>query len=214
MTATLASIRDLAKADLREVGGITWTDAQIERSVGAALREYGDAAPQRKQLDYAVPAASGRTLSLSLALGAVDFDALFAVDSIEYPRDLWPPQYLRFDRWGDKLTAHSDAKIESQTVRLRYALAHTLTLATSTVPQKDAELLALGATGFALDQISAGTYANLTVHENDAQRARALAAVRIEAFRTGCRRLAAVVRVGAMYRPGEPFVGRDIVQGP
>ena len=214
MPASLASIRDIAKVDLREAGSITWTDAQVERAVGVALREYGEASPQRKQVDYAVPAASGRTFTPSVALGAVDYDALIEIGSIEYPLDLWPPEYLRFDRWGDKVTVHSDAKIESQTIRIRYALAHTLTLATSTVPTRDAELLALGAAGFALAQVSAGTYASLTTHENDAQRAQALAQTRIDAFRVGCRRLAAVVRVGAMYRPSEPFVGRDIVQGP
>lgn len=214
MTATLASIRDATKTDLRETGAGTWTDAQVDRAIADALREYGEAAPQELRVDYLVPAASKRTLDLTLVLAAGDFDGLLRIDSIEYPIGQWPPEYLRFDKWGKYLTIHSDAVLDNLTVRIAYATTHTLSASASTVPQRHAELLTLGATGFALRQLAAGVHNQITVHDDDARRADALAEPRLAAFREGCRRLASRVRVSAVYRPSEPHPGRDVVQGP
>ncbi len=212
MTVTLATVRTAVKSDLRETGAGDWSDAQVDAAIALAVAEYGRSAPLQKTVDYG-GMSNTRTLTISDAIGATDYGLLVNVDGVEYPVDQWPPIETKATRWGDQLTIHS-AELISDTVRLYYTTAHTLDSVTSTIPEKDAEILELGAAGYALQQLATGDVNTLALNSRATIDARSLAADKLRVFREGLRRLRRRVRSGRMYRaePAEP--GRDVVSFP
>lgn len=213
MTVSLATVREAVRVMLRDASDVGWSDAQLEQGIAAAIDEYGRQRPRQVLAELTV---SGRAIDLSDTapdgLGSADYDDLVRVVAAEYPVDLYPPSYVRFDRFGSNLTLQTDRELAAETVRLYLELTQTLTSGTSTIPEADAELLQAGAAGHALLQLATESSRSLTLSEREAERVRTLADTYLERFRRRVRDRR--IRQGGLYRPAAPFLERDIVSFP
>jgi hypothetical protein len=202
MTATLSDIRAKVRKDLRDATSADWSDDQIDRGVALAVAEYGRHVPLEKT---ATATVTGRDVDLSTALGA-DYGQLVAVVLAEYPMDRWPREAVLFDKWGSQLTLHVDSALDAEDVRVWYELSHTLTASVSTIPDGDAELIALGAAGYALQQLGAGDVQTIPLHGDAPATLDKLGYYRLQGFREGCQRAAnrrRGMRVSSLYRADE-----------
>ena len=202
MTASLATIRAAVREDLRDSTSADWSDDQIDRGVALAVAEYGRFVPLEKT---ATASVTGRAVDLSTALGT-DYGQLVSVELAEYPIDQWPREATLFDKWGSQLTLHVDSELASEDVRIWYLVAHTLTSEASTIPDGDADLVALGGAGYALSQLGAGDVQVIPLHGDAPNTLDKLGYYRLSAFREGCERLARRrrgMRVSSLYRAAE-----------
>lgn len=203
MTASLATIRGAVRADVRDASSADWSDAQLERAIALAVAEYGRHVPLEKTATAA--AVTGRTIDLATALGA-DYGQLVAVTLAEYPIDRWPREAVLFERWGAQLTLHVDSELAAEDVRVWYELSHTLTAVVSTIPDGDADVVALGGAGYALQQLGGGDVQTISLHGDAPGTLDKLGYYRLQGFREALQRLAARrrgMRVSSLYRAAE-----------
>ena len=211
MTFLLADLRSDVAADLRDVDGATWSQAQLDRAIAHAVAVYGDAAPREAEV---VVNVTGRTVDLAAALP--DFADLVRVVAVEFPVANWPPSYVRFDIVGRTLALHTDVELNGDSVRVIYRIQHTLTDVEGTIPDADRAMLATGAAGFALRQLATEMALSInTGGPRAVEHIRDAAELRIEAFMQQLhRRYGRRVRTRQAYRPDEPYLNRDVVQMP
>jgi hypothetical protein len=215
MTFSLANLRDDVEADLRDSSNATWSADQIDRGISHALARYNAVAPDRRSAS--LTGISGRTIDLSAAppagLGATEWAAFIRVLSVEYPTAEWPASYVRWALVGSDLTLSVSAELDNEAVNIVYDALHTLAT-TGTVPDRDRQLLAVGAAAAALGQLAAGRAETVTVAGTTQDLLRRLADDREARFADGLRRLRSGVRVNQVFRPAEPYRNRDTVAYP
>ncbi len=199
----LATMRALVRRDLHDEdsSNYRWTDAELDRHIGRAVKELSLAAPLEAKATLTATAGS-RDLSLASLADRV------VVEAIEYPVDEYPPSYTPFSIWGDTLTLLVDtAPLGGESVNVFYGRLHTLDATTSTIPTSLEDVVATGAAAyaalewasFATNRVNVGgpdVWRQYLVwgQERLAEFARALA-------RHGRR---AGVRVRRLYRPAGP----------
>lgn len=216
MTFTLTALRDDVEADLRDDTNLTWSTAQVDRAITAALDEYTRTWPVEKTATLTL---TGRSADLSAAapagLGSSEWAALVRVLSAEYPVDRYPPEFVRTSLHGSVLYLQTDTELAAASVRLWYTRTHTVDGSGGTVPDRDRALLARGAAGFALDQRATALAADgLAIVGRDAvANLRELARTRLDEFQ---HRLAygRGIRARRLYRAEEQTLHTDIVQPP
>ena len=120
-----------------------WTDNQLDRHMGRAVRELSAARP-RPDVATIQTGSAGRTVSLaSLA-------DLIRVEAVEFPADESPPSYVDFGLRGPDLTLLvEEGPGAGESVKVFYGRLHTLNDATSTIPAHLEELVLAGAAGYA-----------------------------------------------------------------
>ncbi len=140
----LPQLRSRARRDLKDEdpASYRWTDAELDRHIEHALREFSLAVPREAQT---VLTTSGtRDLSLTTLSDRV------VLEAVEYPRGQYPPSYVPFSLWGDTLTLLIDKVPGSgEEVVVYYGRLHTLDATTSTIPPHLEEVVVMGAEGFA-----------------------------------------------------------------
>jgi len=142
---TLADIRARARTDLHDENSqaYRWTDAEIDRHIAHALREFSLAAPQEAKAGLTTTAGS-RDLSVSTLTDRV------AIEAVEFPTGKYPPVYIRFSVWENTLTMLLDqAPSGGQSVNVHYTKLHTLDATGSSLPTALEDLLVTGAAGYA-----------------------------------------------------------------
>jgi hypothetical protein len=197
-------MRTIVRRDLRDEdpADYRWTDEELDRHIGRAVREYSEAAPDEQSTVRATTAGS-RTIDIS------DLTGLVMVEAVEYPAGEFPPgefrpRYQRFALWGDALTLLCDEVPDGSDVCIYYGRLHTLDAAGSTVPPKHEDLIAAGAAGYAATAWAA--YAINRITAGGTQPAAGFLAwgrERLGYFRSELRRLGrrGRVRVRSLYRP-------------
>lgn len=214
MALALATLRDLVEAELRDTGNLTWSAAQVDLAIQLALDEYGRAAPREAQTT--VQPTTARVIPLATELSAADYALLLDVTGVEFPKGAWPPTYVQFSRHGANVTIHSEAAPSGTAdAELFYTTLYTMDATpSSNVPEAATQVLLLGASGFALQQLAAARAETINIAGDAvANRLAQQGYSRVDEFRRRLNRLRRP-SIGRLVRPEDTYTGRDIVRPP
>jgi len=133
----------LVRRDLKdETTPYQWSDDELTRHIGRALRELSERLPLPAKAT--LPTASGsREVDISSLTDRV------MIQAVEYPIDEFPTRYQRFSIWGDTLTIISGPEPNGSNCYVYYGQLHTIDANGSTVPANYEDLVATGACGYA-----------------------------------------------------------------
>jgi hypothetical protein len=154
-----AAIRELVERDLDDTGNDIWSTDDVDRAIERALVDYSQAHPQQSVSTLEL-SADGREVNMGSISG------LTRVVKVWYPYDSCapesPPNWVRWDKWGDVLYLSSDEEPASgATVRIFYHKVHTVEglgeAQSTSVPSEDEEALLLGAAAYAVLQKARGS---------------------------------------------------------
>ncbi len=147
---TLTEMRNRLRIDLHDEDSsdYRWTDAQLDRHLGRALRELSAAQP-RPDVTTIQTGADGITLSLATQT------ELVRVDAVEFPVGESPPSYVDFFLRGATITLLTGERPDAgEAVKVHYGRLHTLNATTSTIASHLEELVLTGAAGYAAMDLS------------------------------------------------------------
>ena len=187
--STLTELRDLVEQDLDDTANDIWSTDDIDRSIKRSLAEYSELNPQQSVTDYEL-SEGGREVDISSISG------LTRVVKVWYPYDSCapesPPNWVRWDRWGDVLYISSGETPEAgETVRVYYHKAQTIDgldgASSTTVPSLDEEVIVQGAAAYAALQKARGAVGEAGVSTETPEHWLAWGLNRMEAFREALR---------------------------
>lgn len=141
----LSQMRTLVRRDLHDEDPVNqrWTDAELDRHIGRAVKELSLAAPRETKATLTATPNS-RDLSLASLADRV------AIEAVEYPTGRFPPSYIAFSVWGDTLTLLLESPpVSADSVLVYYGALHTLDATSSTLPQTLEDVAATGAAAYA-----------------------------------------------------------------
>lgn len=179
----LTEMRTLVRRDLKDEdsSNYRWTDDEIDRAIARAVKEFSQSAPREMKATLA-------TVIDSFYIDISSLSDRVSVDKVEFPIDNRPRTYVRFSIYQDTLCLR-DFPGDGESCYVYYSALHTLDGATSTVPARYEDLVALGATACAaLSQSQYSTnranYGGEDVDRDYLSWARA----RLKEFQEGCRK--------------------------
>lgn len=142
---TLTEMRNRLRIDLHDedTSDYRWTDAQLDRHLGRAVRELSGAHPQPDAATIRI-GSDGRSVPLA------SLTDLVRVEAVEFPVGDSPPSYVDFRHRGATLGLIAEESPGSdESVKVLYGRLHTLDATTSTIPPHLEELALSGAAGYA-----------------------------------------------------------------
>ncbi len=141
MATTLATIRARVREDLQDTDDASyrWSNDEVDGAVEMVVREFSRAYPIQED-DEITTTEDDKELDIS------GLSSLLKIASVEYPMDLDPPYYQRFEFWADKLYMRDEGDGTKKS-RVRWYKSHTLDAESSTIPTEHEELIVMGATG-------------------------------------------------------------------
>ncbi len=139
----LATMRGLVRRDLKDedAANYRWTDDEIDRAIARAVKEFSLYVPRQMKATLATVAGSTE----------VDISSLpdrVGVDRVEFPVGSTPRVFARFEVYQDTLT-FLETQGDGNNCSIYYSKVHTLDGATSTIPTRHEDLIALGASAYA-----------------------------------------------------------------
>lgn len=165
-TTDLDTLTDAVLTDLNDASNGVWSDAQIQRAIKRALRDYSVKCPYRTDEVIEISTA-GREQDLS------DLDGLCGVEAVWYPYDSDDvdllPRYVRFEmRLGASLFVLGPTSPQvDEEMRVYYWTMQTLVgldgATATTLPAEDWDLVALGAAAYAALEASRGAIGVINV---------------------------------------------------
>ncbi len=140
----LSEMIALVRKDLHDEdsGSYRWTDAELTRHIGRAVKEFSENLPVPVKAIMATTADS-KELDISGLTNRV------MVEAVEFPVGATPPRYRRFSIWGDILTIISGPEPDGSNCNIYYGALHALDAESSTIPAGYEDLVATGACGYA-----------------------------------------------------------------
>ncbi len=182
--------RDLHDEDVQSY---RWTDDELDRHVGRAVKELSLACPREQK---ALIATTSGSRDVSVA-ALTDLVILLAV---EYPLDRLPRRWVRFSLFEETVTFLEELAPQGDNCCVYYGGLHTLDADGSTLPARYEDLVAGGAAGYAalewavhsVDRVNSGG-------DQVAAGFLAWAQARGDSFRAELKRLKSKVRVGGLY---------------
>jgi len=149
----LAAMTTNVRNDLKDldVASYLWTDAEIQRHIQHAVNDYQKIYPLvGDSTIVAVADTNGNTRRQSL--NPLPTGYLWAM-RVEYPIDNDPPAYLVFrEELIDQGTLYlpmGEPPAVGDSIKVWYAMVHTLSTTTSTLPTEHEEVITLGAVAYA-----------------------------------------------------------------
>ena len=139
---TLSDILSNVRKDLKDlVEPYRWSDDELERHILHAVKEFSGEVPYEQKATVATTAGS-REISLSALTGRI------MVEAVEYPVNQYPRSYQRYTLWEDTIYLSGEEVPDGSNAYIYYGKLHILG-ATSTIPAKYEDLLAVGSSGYA-----------------------------------------------------------------
>ena len=142
---TLTEMRNRLRIDLHDEDSANylWTDDQLDRHIGRAVRELSAVHP-RPDVAAIQTGPDGRSVPLSTLTDLV------RVEAVEFPMGENPPSYVDYSLRGATLSLLTFEPAEANaSVKVHYGRLHTLGATTSTIPPHLEELVITGAAGYA-----------------------------------------------------------------
>jgi hypothetical protein len=141
----LSDMRALVRRDLKDedASNYRWQDNEIDRAIGRAVAELSRYVPREMKATVATVDGS-REIDISSLTDRV------SVDRVEFPIDEHPRQFQRFAAYADTITLIGDVEGDGEDCYVFWGKVHTLDGSTSTVPSHLEDVLALGATAYAV----------------------------------------------------------------
>lgn len=191
----VATMRALVRRDLhdQDVQSYRWTDDELDRHIGRAVKELSLACPREQK---ALMATTSGSRDVSVAA----LTDLVSVIAVEYPVDLVPRRFARFSQFEETITFIEAVAPRGDNCCVYYGGLHALDTDGSTLPTPYEDLVAGGAAAYAalewavhsVDRVNAGG-------EQVAAGFLAWAKGRSDYFRSELKRLRSRVRVGGLY---------------
>lgn len=197
--SNLASLRADVRRDLHDEDATAyrWTDAEIDRHIKRALREYSLVSPLEQKATL-VTTPGSRDVSIASLTPRV------RVVAAEYPTGNYPPSFVPFSVWGDTLTLDlAGAPSGAQNVIVYWHTVHSIN-GSVTFPSTHDDIVSGGAAGYAALEWASFASNRVNVGGSDAWgRYMDFANVRLEQFRQALRALPAAntLRSGQFYAP-------------
>lgn len=139
---TLSEMLTLVRKDLKDlVEPFRWSDDELERHILHAVKDFSGEVPCEQKAAVAATAGS-REISLAALTGRI------MVAAVEYPVNQYPRSYQRYTLWEDTVYLSGEEIPDGSNAYIYYGKLHTLG-ATSTIPAKYEDLIAVGACGYA-----------------------------------------------------------------
>jgi hypothetical protein len=141
----LSDMRTLVRRDLKDEdpSNYRWQDNEIDRAIGRAVVELSRYCPREMKSTIATVDGS-RDIDISTLTDRV------SVDKIEFPAVEHPRQFQRFSIYADTITLIDDVEGDGEDCYIYWSKVHTLDGSTSTIPSYLEDVLALGATAYAV----------------------------------------------------------------
>ncbi|HEX74273.1 MAG TPA: hypothetical protein G4N93_03905 [Dehalococcoidia bacterium] len=154
----LSDMRAIVRRDLHDEddANYRWTNDELDRHIAHALKEFSEAMPYEQKATIATVADS-REIDISSLSDRV------MVEAVEYPVGEFPQRYQRYSLWVDRVTLLGDVIPDGSNSYIYYGKLHTLDADTSTIPSKYEDLVALGATGYAVVEWAANSINRVNV---------------------------------------------------
>lgn len=208
----LADMRAIVRRDLHDEDSqdYRWTDDELDRHIGHAVREFSEAIPREQKTTKATTAGS-REIDISSITDRV------MVEAVEYPVDDYPAKFQRFSLWGDSLVILGDEVPDGSDARIYYGELHTLGASASTIPAVYEDLIAIGACGYAAVEWSVYAVNRVNVGGTPTpEQFLEWGRTKLSSFRRELRRLGRRnrLRVRSLYRPYSPSVSQSTDYGP
>ncbi len=209
----LSEMRDRLRQDLHDEDATNerWTDAELDRHIQRAVREFSLAVPLEAKTTLSTTAGS-RDLSIA---GLTD---LVAIEAVEHPVGDYPPAYVPYSVWLSTLTMLIDSPPGSaEDFNVYHTQLHTLDETTSTLPERLEDVVATGAAAYAALEWASFATNRVNVGGQDVWRdyltwgQQRLAEFQKALARHGRRN---AVRIRRLYRPATTPVGQSTVTGP
>lgn len=158
---TLADIRTRVRKDLDDTdsGNYRWTDTELDRHIQRALDETSRAMPHESAATL-IATEGSRDLSLSAITGLIE------VEAIEYPVGAFPPAYVPFSRWANTLSLLVDEAPSAESVKLYCTVQHTLDGSGTTLAGFQEDIVATGASAYAVLEMGASAIDRLATGGN------------------------------------------------
>ena len=160
---TLADIRTRVRQDLHDTDAANyrWTDAELDRHIQRALDETSRSIPVEKTATLDTTPAS-RDLSL------VSLSGLIEIEAVEHPLGQFPPSYVQFSLWSGTLSLLlEEAPASALPVTIYYTAQHTLDGSGTTLAGFQEDIVATGASAYAVLESSAGAIDRLATGGNE-----------------------------------------------
>lgn len=209
----IATMRARLRQDLHDedASNYRWTDAELDRHIQHALREFSLARPLEAKATLFTSAGS-RDLSLAGLASVV------SIEAVEYPTGQYPPSYVRFSTWLDTLTILSENVPQGgEPVTIYYTQMHTIDATSSTLPAAFEDILAAGAAGYAALEWSSFSTNRVNAGGREVWRDYLTwAQERLAQFRRSLARHSRynAVRARRLYTPATPPADQGTVTGP
>ena len=160
---TLATIRTRVRQDLHDTDAANyrWTDSELDRHIQRALDETSRSIPREASATLNTTPGS-RDLSLTSLSGLID------VEAVEYPVGQFPPSYVQYSQWASTLSLLADtAPASALPVTISYTAQHTLDGGGATLTGVQEDIVATGASAFAVLELGAAAIDRLNTGGNE-----------------------------------------------
>ena len=212
MTTTIDAVRARLRVDLDDLDptAYRWTDAELERHLNHALN----------RMSYEMPRELSSTLTTTTGSRDVWLIALetrIRVSRVEFPAGNYPPTYVRFALWGDRLTLLVDNPPTGEDLIVYWLAAHVLDQSRSSLDGPLIDVLLDGAAAYAASQMASYVTERVSSGGPGADRDYAAFSTRkMRAFDQAIRHHGthASLRPSMLYTPVEPSPGQDTDPGP
>jgi hypothetical protein len=203
----LTEMRLLLRQSLRDEdpAGYRWTDAELDRHLLRAVREYAGYLPLAQTAELPTSAGS-REVDIASLTDRV------CTEAVEYPLGHFPASLPRFSVRGDILLLEEGDTPDGSLCRVYWGKMHTLDASGSTLPSRHTELVLAGAEGYAALAQGAGTLNRINTGGIQTPRDWAeWGNGRLSFFHRELRRLGGKnrVRVSRLYAPESPSADTD-----
>jgi len=212
MTTTIDAVRARLRVDLDDLDptAYRWTDAELERHLNHALN----------RMSYEMPRELSSTLTTTTGSRDVWLIALetrIRVSRVEFPAGNYPPTYVRFALWGDRLTLLVDNPPTGEDLIVYWLAAHVLDQSRSSLDGPLIDVLLDGAAAYAASQMASYVTERVSSGGPGADRDYAAFSTRkMRAFDQAIRHHGthASLRPSMLYTPVEPAPSQDTDPGP
>ena len=209
----LSEMRTRLRTDLHDedAANYRWTDAELDRHIDRAVREFSLALPLEATATLTT-AAGSRDLSIA------SLTDLVAIEAVEYPVGEYPLSFVRYSVWLNTLAMLIDGTPSGgEDVNVFYTTLHTLDVSSSTIPPRFEDVIAGAAGGYAAVEWSSFATNRVNVGGQDVWRdyltwgRERLADFQRMLAKHGRRN---AVRVRRLYPPATAPADQSTVQGP